>query len=122
MARLSISKQLSKPTDDQIIDNYSDPHWVLGGKWTPELQPIITAQPASATIQSGQRLTLRAAAAAIPSPSYQWRKNGTDIPAATAATYSIDSASPGDAGEYTVVISNSAGTASSNPATITLKK
>jgi hypothetical protein len=119
--RLSISKQLTKPEDDQTIDNYSDAKWVLGGQWTPELTPIITTQPASATIQLGQKLTLRAGAAAIPAPSYQWRKNDAEIAGATGAIYSIDSVSSGDAGRYTVVVSNSSGTATSAPATIGVK-
>lgn len=120
--RLSISKQLTKPADDQMINNYSDPKWVLGGQWTPELPPIITTQPESATIRPGQKLKLCAGAAAIPAPSYQWRKNDVKISGATAAIYSIDSASAGDAGQYTVVISNSSGTATSAPASITLKQ
>jgi hypothetical protein len=86
------------------------------------LPPIITTQPASAIVRRGQKLTLRTGAAAIPTPSYQWRKNGAEIAGATAATYSIDSISPGNAGQYTVVISNSAGTATSAPSTITLKQ
>jgi pectin methylesterase-like acyl-CoA thioesterase len=119
--RLSISKQLTKPEDNQTIDNYSDASWVLGGQWTPELAPIITTQPASATIKLGQKLTLRAGVAAIPAPSYQWRKNDAEIAGATGETYSIDSISSGDAGRYTVVISNSSGTATSAPATIGVK-
>jgi pectin methylesterase-like acyl-CoA thioesterase len=119
--RLSISKQLTKPADDQTIDNYSDPKWVLGGQWTPELSPIVTTQPTSATIQTGQKLILCAGAAAIPAPSYQWLKNNVEISGATGATYSIDNAIAGDAGQYRVVISNSVGTVTSAPATITLK-
>jgi putative membrane-bound dehydrogenase-like protein len=120
--RLSISKQLTKPADDQTIENYSDPRWVLGGQWTPELPPIITTQPTSATAGQRQKLMLRVSTAAIPSPSYQWRRNDVEIADATAATYSIDSVSPADAGQYTVVISNSAGSATSAPVTVTLKE
>jgi len=33
--RMPLSKQLKLPDDKQVIDNYSDPTFVLGGKWTP---------------------------------------------------------------------------------------
>lgn len=61
-------------------------------------QPTATAacvgQPASFTVQAaGTNLT------------YQWRKGGNAITGATSATYSIGTASTGDAGNYDVVIS-----------------
>jgi hypothetical protein len=37
---------------------------------------------------------------------YQWQLNGTPIPDATNASYTIDSASETNAGSYTVVLSN----------------
>ena len=35
--RLAIAKQLKQPEDKQLIENYSDAKWVLGGQWTPEV-------------------------------------------------------------------------------------
>ena len=35
--RLPIAKQLKQPEDKQLIENYSDAKWVLGGQWTPEV-------------------------------------------------------------------------------------
>jgi pectin methylesterase-like acyl-CoA thioesterase len=35
--RLSISRQLKMPEDEEIIRNYSNPAWVLGNNWTPKL-------------------------------------------------------------------------------------
>jgi pectin methylesterase-like acyl-CoA thioesterase len=34
--RASFSKQLKLPEDKDDVDHYSDPTWVLGGKWTPQ--------------------------------------------------------------------------------------
>ena len=60
------------------------------------------------------------AASGSPTPTYQWQKGGVNIAGATGATYSIASATAGDAGNYTAVASNSAGTATSAAATLTV--
>jgi hypothetical protein len=52
--------------------------------------------------------------------TYQWNFNGTAINGATSSTYSLSNAQTGNAGSYTVVVSNVMGTASSNPATLTV--
>lgn len=50
---------------------------------------------------------------------YQWKRNGLNIPSATNEYYEIDAAAnPGDAGDYTVVINNWAGSVTSDPATL----
>lgn len=48
--------------------------------------------------------------------SYQWKKNGVDIPGATASSYTIPSAQPWHIGDYTVVITDSIGGTESDPA------
>jgi hypothetical protein len=52
--------------------------------------------------------------------SYQWMFNGADIPGATAASFTIPSASPTNAGGYSVIISNSLGSTNSRTATLTV--
>ena len=74
--------------------------------------PSISSHPASVTINQGQSTTLSVTASG-PSLSYQWRLNGTPISGATAAAYAT-----GTAGSYTVVVSNSAGSVTSNAATV----
>jgi hypothetical protein len=62
----------------------------------------VTTQPAPATnIAANSALTLSIGATGDPL-FYQWRKNGTDIPGATSATYSIPFAQTSDAGTYSV--------------------
>ena len=52
--------------------------------------------------------------------AYQWQCNGVDIPGATAAAYTVADAQVSDAGAYTVVVRNAAGSATSNPAAVTV--
>jgi hypothetical protein len=52
--------------------------------------------------------------------TYQWRKDGIDIAGETAAVLTLNNAAPQDEGEYSVVVSNVAGNASSNAALLTV--
>ncbi len=82
--------------------------------------PVITTQPVGVTTTVGSSLSLSAVANGVPAPAYQWRRNGTDIAGATAATYNVSSAQTADSGTYTVVVSNSAGSVTSNAVTVTV--
>ncbi|MBL9202364.1 MAG: hypothetical protein JNL39_17775 [Opitutaceae bacterium] len=52
--------------------------------------------------------------------SYQWRKDGAVISGATNSTLNFSSVQTGDAGSYTVTVSNAVGSTVSNPATLTV--
>jgi pectin methylesterase-like acyl-CoA thioesterase len=117
--RFAASRRLTEAADAELIKNYADPQWVLGG-WSPQLAPIITAQPAAVTCAVGQKATFSVGVAAIPDATYQWQKDGGDIPGATQPTYTIAAAAAGDAGRYTVIVANAAGQATSTPAALTL--
>jgi len=82
--------------------------------------PTITAQPQSQTVTEGQTVPFAVTASGNPSPTYQWLKNGTNISSATGSIYSIDSVQQSDAATYTVVVSNSEGSATSNGAVLTV--
>ncbi len=81
--------------------------------------PSITTQPDSLTVNAGAAASFTVAATGT-SLSYQWKKDGNDIAGATAATYSIGAATAGNAGSYTVVVSNSANSVTSSAATLTV--
>ena len=82
--------------------------------------PAFTTQPASQTVTAGTAVTFTAAASGSPAPTFQWRKNGANITGATGASYTIASATTADAGTYAVVATNSAGSATSNNAVLTV--
>lgn len=80
--------------------------------------PVITQQPSSQTINEGGNISL--SVTATGATGYQWKKDGSDIPSATNATYSKSGALPADAGSYTCVVTGAGGSVTSNPATITV--
>jgi pectate lyase/pectin methylesterase-like acyl-CoA thioesterase len=116
------------PVDAALQTNYRDAVWVLNtslagivnGSWTPSLAPVFASSPASQNVGLGDLVTLTANVVAVPAATYQWKKDGDDIPGATSGTHVIPSASAADAGVYTVVATNSAGSAASIPATVTV--
>ena len=81
--------------------------------------PYITEQPQSATVAEGELVTFRVNSLGTTPFQYQWQKDGIDIPNATGQSHSFN-ASPSDGGNYRVVVSNSAGSATSNSATLTV--
>jgi HYDIN/CFA65/VesB family protein/centrosomal CEP192-like protein/Ig-like domain-containing protein/immunoglobulin I-set domain protein len=85
------------------------------------LAPSIVTQPANQTTTVGQSAIFSVTASGTAPLSYQWRKNGTAISGATAASYTTPAEVSSDSGaQFTVVISNSAGTVTSNAATLTV--
>src|SRR5439155_170670 len=83
--------------------------------------PTITTQPASQTVTAGQRATFTVTATGTAPLSYQWQKNGTAIGAATAASYTTPATTASDSGaQFTVVVSNTAGSVTSNAAALTV--
>jgi PKD repeat protein len=98
----------------------SAPCWLYG--WTPQLAPNILTNPVSVTVTAGVTATFSVAATGIPDPTYQWLLNGTNYVNATStsATLVISNALAGNAGVYSVIVSNSAGTVTSTNVTLTV--
>ncbi len=88
--------------------------------FTGSSAPVITNQPQSITVSEGNPASFSVTVTGTPPLSYQWRKNTVNISGATSSTYTIPSVVPADAGNYSVVVSNSAGTVSSNDASLTV--
>jgi uncharacterized protein (TIGR02145 family) len=82
--------------------------------------PSIAVQPQSQTVTAGQNVTFSVTATGTGQLSYQWKENGTNISGATASSYSISNVQSGNAGTFTVVVSNSVGNSVSNDATLTV--
>jgi Immunoglobulin domain len=86
----------------------------------PPAPPVIVQHPVSQTVALGGSVSFAVAATGSGPFTYQWRKNGAPIPGATAATFSINSVLVSDAAEYTAMVTNPGGNATSQPATLTL--
>ncbi|MDP3072041.1 MAG: immunoglobulin domain-containing protein [Opitutaceae bacterium] len=82
--------------------------------------PAITIQPGDQSVVAGALVIFSSGASGSPSPTFQWRRNDTAISGATSASFTIASAQTADAGDYTVVATNAAGSATSNIARLTV--
>jgi hypothetical protein len=82
--------------------------------------PTIVAPPRPLTVTAGQTAVLTVTAAGTAPLSYQWQKNGVNLAGATAATYTVVRVQNSDAGAYRVVVSNEAGTVTSDSANLTV--
>ncbi len=80
--------------------------------------PIVTSQPGSRVVVAGGATMLSVSATGAPAPSYQWRKNGAEIPGANGSTLAFAAAQVSDAGAYDVVVSNSSGVVVTRAATL----
>jgi hypothetical protein len=80
--------------------------------------PAITNQPQSITTAQGNTASFSVTATGAAPLTYQWKKNGVNISGATNATYEIQSVAFADSGNYSVVVSNAAGSVTSNNATL----
>ena len=88
---------------------------------TVNVPPTVTTQPAAKTVLTGQTATFSVTASGTASLAYQWNKNGAAIGGATSATYTTPATTNADNGaQFTVTITNSAGTVTSNAATLTV--
>ena len=96
-----------------------------GGDYTLALRdariaPVIGTQPVSQSVLSGQPATFSVAATGTPTPTFQWRKNGVAISGATSTTLTLAATTAADAGNYTVVVTNSFSAVTSATATLTI--
>jgi hypothetical protein len=77
---------------------------------------VIMVQPHDLTVFARNSATFSVGAFTSGSISYQWRRDGTPISAATNSSYAIPNVEPGDAGEYTVLVSDGISPVLSTPA------
>jgi hypothetical protein len=70
--------------------------------------PLIVQQPLPAGVSAGSNATFSVTAFGIGSLSYQWKKDGDDIPGETSSSLTITNVDSGDEGDYSVVITDSA--------------
>lgn len=84
--------------------------------------PSIATQPTGQTVTAGQTATFSVNSSGTAPLRYQWRKNGTAILGATSSAYTTPVTTVADSGsQFTVAVSDTSGTVTSNPATLTVK-
>ncbi len=85
------------------------------------IPPTITQQPANLSVTAGQGASFTVAATGTAPLSYQWQRGSVDIPGATGTTYTLAATVVGDSGAtFRAVVTNLAGSATSNAATLTV--
>jgi alpha-tubulin suppressor-like RCC1 family protein len=103
-----------------IVSDYDELFLSSGATLTVQVPPAITSQPSSLTVLQNGSTAFGVTATGTPAPTYQWQLNENPIAGATSATYTIASAQAADAGNYTCVVTNAAGTVTSNAVTLTV--
>jgi hypothetical protein len=77
--------------------------------------PAITTQPSNVSVYTGGNATMRVMVKGA-GHTYQWRKNGVNLPGETRNTLTLTDIILADAGEYSVSVTNSVGTVTSRSA------
>lgn len=85
-----------------------------------DLPPVIQTQPHSITVTAGKTATFTVAAFGSSPLRYQWRKNDSNIGENLPSYTTPPTTQPDSGAIYTVVVSNSVSTITSDPATLTV--
>jgi hypothetical protein len=93
-----------------------------GGSASPppavQASAAIVADPASQTVTAGQAVTFTVSASGS-GLSYQWQRDGKDVPGATASSYVLAGVQMTDDGaSFTAVVKDARGSVTSKPATL----
>ena len=101
--------------------DFTDGLWAFFGQFltNTEGSPKIVSQPVNNVQRSGQPASFRVAATGSAPLSYQWQKNGVDIPGATANWFTTPATAVDDNGaRFQAVVANDSGSATSVAATL----
>jgi hypothetical protein len=90
------------------------------GKVPPSGPPVITRQPVARTVLTGANFVFNIGATGGLPLSYQWLFNGVPIEGATGAALTLSNVQTNQSGAYSVIVSNSVGSATSTEALLTV--
>ena len=84
--------------------------------------PAISIQPASQAVVAGDSVSFRVTptGAVLSSYGFQWQRYGTNLAGETGISLTLNNVQAGDAGDYSVVVSNIAGSTNSTIATLSV--
>jgi 6-phosphogluconolactonase (cycloisomerase 2 family) len=85
-----------------------------------DVAPSISSQPAALSVVAGSEAVFAVVARGTEALSYQWRRNGVAITGANAPVLKLAAVSEADATGYSVQVSNTAGTVTSDAALLSV--
>ncbi len=106
-------RQLNNGGEDQDHWAVDDVQFLLGNS-----PPVIARQPVNQIVAKGNNVVFNVGVIGSQPRSYQWRRNGVNLPGQQNATLSLTSVTTNETGWYGVVISNAFGTAISSEASL----
>lgn len=86
------------------------------------LAPQIMGQPARQVAAPGDVVSFSVVVADARAVTFQWKHNGADIPGATGDSLLLTNVGAADEGQYSVAVTNRAGSVTSAPATLLLDR
>jgi glucose/arabinose dehydrogenase len=89
-------------------------------QFTASTAPSISSHPANVTVAAGQTASFSVTASGTAPLGYQWQRNGANIAGANSPTYSLAATAADNGATFRAVVSNSAGSVTSNAATLTV--
>ncbi|MBN1129946.1 MAG: SUMF1/EgtB/PvdO family nonheme iron enzyme [Chitinispirillaceae bacterium] len=108
----SVHKAWTRETEAKVRLSLDDVYRNYQGR------PKITSQPENVSTLMGNQARFAVTATGTPAPSYQWLFNGAPIPGADRAEFVIEEVDSGDAGSYSVLVSNPIGKVMSQTVTL----
>ena len=117
----SVRNYVDVGTYQVVVSNSAGSVTSTGCRLRVYMAPYFYSQPVSQTALPGATISFWAGLMGWPIPAVQWYKNGVAIPGATSTgSFQISSVTSADAGVYTCVLTSPLGTATSDPATLTV--
>lgn len=116
---LASVNELNEGTYDVVVTDDND-SVISEAAMLTVISPAIFTDPTSRSGYAGQSTTFDVIAAGTGTVSYQWRKNGVNIPTATSSSLTLSPLNYRSTADYDVVVSDDFDTATSDPAELTV--
>ena len=89
------------------VDRAGEEEGIVQLNWKMGRLPPVVHEAEELTLPLGGLITFHAEVMeTFPAPTFQWRRDGVDLPGATGSHYTLSDVFGADAGGYTVVVSN----------------